>query len=813
MKKPNTNFPAISTNTTERKLGGDGASDEYIMARKRLVNLNNYYTALNKPNCMLGMQEDVLEPLDVLCDSDEMNKTFAKLISNKQRCLELKEVSIRFSISEMLQLICIENTQSTSNIYDGAKALLEEHTPREVILACWTGFLNLILSKEHTPSGNVEPTFSANFARHISTGMCAADYDSTNFSDQRFDGWTSFLDILRGADQLYIRVDIHNEAGVSKSMIDSAIAFENETLSLTDLLCVDIKERDDTINCLINLIIYNVSLDYSPIQRNSILNSLRTLILNSCKQSNISDDTQYDIFTYPHLETFGLLNSTVPLALLRCLAKCTPPIIKIGSSTQCQETKIRRLLFNESALCKDTGSNCDTLLRIKLSIYYLLACIVNLALSSQLSDLCLPADLPLEAYEFLLDHGISGILFTNLNTLTIHKIKQPVSLAMYMSDQIDEIEKRNDRVNLDAFYATCISFTNSTITKFLTNNDLKELLNDPYSVLISSSDERNRYLDAISLFSHRHGRLAFHQNTCLTSSQSFLAQSPDVSTVHCVPGVELSADELSMLDERIPAKRGTLLWDTLEPKVSLSIATSLFYFLIPCDVEKLSHSPTCLLTIETMSNMCGLTLSPNKEFHNFKLQVLCYASFSHVTRIVDSSHQRLKFMRMIFSLYTSQTSEPEICAPTNKPLAECCLNVLKYCLNYCQRNDSNLNYKPKMNSQDEIFNVVLDTGSGNVHAIVTLTLIILLEMGFLTSMSINLTKLSSFGSACESQEYIEMYLSQMVLLPYVKKIVLSMNFTVLRLDNSSQKFVVLDDDENERLYVTKNYGVRRNFKR
>lgn len=815
MKKLGAGFPTISFNNDERESGDAHTRDELVVARKRLVHLNSYYAALNKPNRISDEQKDILEPLDALCDSNEMNGTFAELISNKQRCLELKEVSIRFSISDVLQLIHIENTRSINSTSEGAKALLEEHTLRDVILACWTGFLNLLLSKEHTPSGNAESTFGSNFSTYISGYARASDHYSTTSSDQCFDNWTSFLDILRAADQLYIRVDICSEPTSAGSIIDLTTDIESEIITLTDLLCADIQDRDETMHCFLNLIVYSISLDYSPKQNNSILKILRTLILNDCKQCNVDDNTEYDIFTYPCMETFGLVGSEIPLALLRCLVSCTPPIIKTGAYvyTRRNETKIRRLLFNESAICRDACSNDDALLRIKLAMYYLLASIVNLTLSLQLSDLCLPADLPLEAYEFLLDHGISGILFTNLNTLTMHKLSQPVSLAMYMSTQIEEKNQTKEQVNLETFYAECVKSTDSAIAKFLTQNGIEELLDDPYPALMPNSDKRNRYLRALSLLSHRENRSFDNQDTYPSSSQVSLNQTLDVTTVRCVPSTECSADELSMLDERVPAKRGALLCGILEPHMVYSIATSLSYFLIPCDVEKLNHFPTRLIIIETLSNMCGLVSPTNKELHNFKLQVLCYAPFSHVTRIVDSDHERLKFMRMIFSLYSDQSSGPEIGAPANKNLAECCLSALKCCLKDYQKGGPNLIYKPKMNSHNEIFNIVLDPGLGSVHAIVALTLIILLEMGFVTSMSVDLTKLSLLKNDRESQEYIEKYLSQIMLFPYIKKIILSIHLTVLHLDNSSRKLVVLDDDDNERLYVAKSQGARRNFKR
>lgn len=95
--------------------------------------------------------EDLLESLANLCSGDNVNKTFAQLISNKQKCLELKEASIYFPVSEMLQLIHIENTQHTSNVRNEARELLKKHSPQDVILSCWTGLLNLLLSKSTLP--------------------------------------------------------------------------------------------------------------------------------------------------------------------------------------------------------------------------------------------------------------------------------------------------------------------------------------------------------------------------------------------------------------------------------------------------------------------------------------------------------------------------------------------------------------------------------------------------------------------------------------------------------------------------------------
>lgn len=781
--------------------------EELTIARKRLINLSNYYGTLEKHNCSSCEPEELLEPIDMLCSSTNMYETFAQLVLDKQECLKLREASINFSISEMLQVIHIENTKNTSNTCDGVRELLRMHSPWDIVAACWTGFLNLLLSKEHTPSGNVDSDFGPNFSAYMSEGLCATDHDFTNFSDQHVDGWKSLLEILRGVEQLYIRIDIHSEPESVKSIIDLSTALKDVTLTLTDILCAEIQERDSTMHCLLNLIIYDVSLDYSSVQNNLILKDVRTLLLNNCKKNGISDDVQYDLFTHSRMETFGLLNSAVPLALLRSLVSCTPPIVKTGASTQCTKTMIKRLWFSESTICGDAPSDDEPLLRTKLALYYLLASVINLTLSRQLQDLCLPADLPLEAYEFLLSHGVSGIFFSSLRNFTIHKFSKSVSLATHVPKQTEE------RIDVDAFYTSCVKSNGVAIAEFLAYSGLEGLVADPYSILISNSDEQKRYSEALSLFSRRVDGLTDHQDACFCLPQSFQQQNIDPTIAQCTPGIELYADELAMLDKRVPAQRGTMLCGTLEPKVALSIAVSLSYFLIPYKIDSLSYSPTCLLTTGTLARMQDLSLSPSNEFHNCKLQVLCYAPFSPVTLIINPNHERLGLLRALLAYYTSRSPEPEIGVPANKNLADLCLNAVTCCSKYYEKEELNPYQREQEISSRSDLTVTLATGQGSVHAIIALTLVILLEMGFATAVSIDLSNCAIPGNIRESQKYCERYLSQIILFPYIKKIVLSACGTMLHLDNSSKKFVVINEDGNEMLYTTQSHGARRSFKR
>ena len=779
--------------------------EELAKARKGLINLSNYYEALEKHNRSSCKPEEPLEPIDALCSSTSMYETFAQLVLDKQECLKLREASINFSISKMLQVIHVENTKNTSNTFDGVRELLRMHSLRDIATACWTGFLNLLLSKEHTPSGNVDSDFGPNFSAYMSEGLCATDHDFTNFSDQHVDGWKSLLEILRGVEQLYIRVDIHSELESIKNIIDPSTALKDVTLTLTDILCAEIQERDSDMHCLLNLIIYDASLDYSPVQNNPILKDVRTLLLNNCKKSSISDDVRYDLFTHSRMETFSLLNSAAPLALLRSLASCTPPIVKTEASTQYTKTMIKRLWFNESTICGDAPSDDEPLLRTKLALYYLLASVINLTLSRQLQDLCLPADLPLEAYEFLLSHGVSGLFFSNLRSFTIHKFSKSVSLATHMPKQTEE------RIDVDAFYTACVKSNSVAIAEFLAYSGLEGLVADPYSILISNSDEEKRYLEALSLFSRRVDGLTDRQDACFCLPQSFQQQNIDPTIAQCTPGIELYADELAMLDKRVPAQRGTMLCGTLEPKVS--IAVSLSYFLIPYKIDSLSYSPACLLTTGTLARMQDLSLSPSNEFHNCKLQVLCYAPFSPVTLIINPDHERLGLLRALLASYTARSPEPEIGVPANKNLADLCLNAVTCCSKYYEKEELNPYQRKQGISSRSDLTVTLATGQGSVHAIIALTLVILLEMGFATAVSIDLSNCAVPGNTRESQKYCERYLSQIILFPYIKKIVLSACSTILHLDNSSKKFVVINEDGNEVLYTTQSHEARRSSKR
>ncbi|EFO63932.1 Hypothetical protein GLP15_58 [Giardia lamblia P15] len=806
MKKLDTRFLATSSNVNERRSGSTPKRSELVAARKRLINLSNYYGTLKAHNHSSPESEDLLEPLANLCSSNNVYKTFAQLISDRQRCLEVKEASICFSISEMLQLIYIENTQNISGVCNGARELLEKHSLRDVILSCWTGLLNLLFSREHTPSGNANPSFGSNFSTYVSEGLCAPDHDSTNFSDQCFDGWTDLLQILKEADQLYIRIDMGGEVGSAKSIIDPSTALESVTLTLTDILCTSIQDRDDDIHCLLNLIVYDISLSYSPVQYNPILKGIRTLLLIDCRKDSIDDDTHYDLFAYPNIETFGLLNSTIPLALIKCLEDSTPPIVRTGVSTQYAYTGIKRLWFNESSICGDARSDEESLTRAKLALHYLLASVINLTLSHQLRDLCLPADLPLEAYEFLLDHGISGILFMNLSNLTMHKLNQPVSLAAYMPEQTKE------RANLEAFYTSCLQSNNTTVAEFLVSSSLEGLLTDPYPVFISGSEEQNRYLQALSLFSRKAAASTIHQDAYFPS-QSVHQQPINSTAARCTSNTEFSADELMALDRRIPAKCGVLLCDALEPKVTLSIATSLSYLLIPYEVGKLDYFPTCLLMIETLVRLHTPSSQFSTDCHNCKSQVLCYTPFSHVTRIVDPNHEKLKFMRAILTSYASGPPEPEIGDPTNKALADLCLDTLEHCLKFREKDDLGFNCKSQGTESESGLTITLAAGPGSVHTVVALTLVTLLEMGFATAISIDLRACILLKSMHDSQNYLEKYLSQITLFPFIKKITLPADVTMLRLNNASRKFVVFDEDSNEKPFVTQAHGARRIFKR
>lgn len=806
MKKLDPRLLGTSSNVNERWSGSSSRRSELAAARKRLINLSNYYGTLETHSHSSSKSEDLLESLANLCSGDNVNKTFAQLISNKQKCLELKEASIYFPVSEMLQLIHIENTQHTSNVRNEARELLKKHSPQDVILSCWTGLLNLLLSKEHTPSGYPEPAFGSNFSTYVSEDLCAADHDSTNFSDQCFDGWTDLLQILGEVDQIYIRIDMHGEPELAQSIPGLPTVLENVALTLTDVLCTKIQDRDNEMHCLLNLIVYDISLNYSPIQHNGILQGIRTLLLIDCRKDEVDDDTHYDFFSYPNIETFGLLNSTIPLALVKCLEGSTPPIVRAGASSQYTQTGIKRLWLNESIICGDVRSDEEPLTRAKLALHYLLTSVTNLTLSRQLRDLCLPADLPLEAYEFLLDHGISGILFMNLRNLTIHKLNQPVSLATYIPDQT------KGRANLETFYASRLQSNNTTVAEFLASSNLEGLLIDPYPALTFNSEEQNRYQGALSLFARKATASTIRQDACF-SSQSIHQRCITSAAARCIPNTEFSADELMMLDRRVPAKCGILLCGALEADVALSIATSLSYLLIPYEAGKLDYSPTCRLVTETLVRLHALSLQFSNDCYTCKSQVLCYTPFAHVTRIVDPNHERLKHMRAILTTYTSGTPGPEIGDPVNEALANLCLDTLEHCLKFRERDDLDFSCRSQGTDSKTGPTITLVAGSGSVHTIVALTLVILLEMGFAGPMSIDLRPGILLASMRNSQNYIEKYLSQIALFPFIKKIALPADATMLRLNNASRKFVVFDEDNNEKPFATQVHGARRIFKR
>lgn len=102
------------------------------------------------------------------------------------------------------------------------------------------------------------------------------------------------LQILGEVDQIYIRIDMHGEPELAQSIPGLPTVLENVALTLTDVLCTKIQDRDNEMHCLLNLIVYDISLNYSPIQHNGILQGIRTLLLIDCRKDEVDDDTHYD---------------------------------------------------------------------------------------------------------------------------------------------------------------------------------------------------------------------------------------------------------------------------------------------------------------------------------------------------------------------------------------------------------------------------------------------------------------------------------------------------------------------------------------